>query len=114
MRARAVEPNRAEMSAAAKRLSPTQIIRSTAPSCWPSGFRPWLLAAAGPVRVMLLGGVPFPEEVFMWWNYVARTRDEVDAANRAWTEGTDRFGDPGSVLERIPAPTPPWQRPDPA
>ena len=71
-------------------------------------------SGAGPVRVMLLGGVPFPEEVFMWWNYVARTRDEVDAANRAWTEGTDRFGDPGSVLERIPAPTPPWQRPDPA
>jgi redox-sensitive bicupin YhaK (pirin superfamily) len=63
-----------------------------------------------PTRVMLLGGVPFHAEVFMWWNYVARSRDEVDEANQAWGEGSDRFGDPGSALTRIPAPTPPWSR----
>lgn len=63
-----------------------------------------------PMRVMLRGGVPFPEEVFMWWNYVARSRDEVDEANRAWGAGSDRFGDPGSALARIPAPTPPWTK----
>lgn len=66
----------------------------------------------GPTRVMLLGGTPFPDEVVMWWNYVARTRDEVDRANLEWAEGTDRFGDPGSVLDRIPAPVPPWRRAD--
>jgi redox-sensitive bicupin YhaK (pirin superfamily) len=63
-----------------------------------------------PTRLMFLGGEPFPEEVFMWWNYVARTRDEVDEANQAWGEGSDRFGDPGSALTRIPAPTPPWTK----
>ena len=68
---------------------------------------------SSPNRVMLLGGVPFPDEVFMWWNYVARTRQEVDDANQAWAEGSDRFGDPGSPLDRIAAPTPPWHRPDP-
>jgi redox-sensitive bicupin YhaK (pirin superfamily) len=68
--------------------------------------------ATGPTRVMLLGGTPFPDEVVMWWNYVGRTRDEVDRANQEWAEGTDRFGDPGSVLDRVPAPVPPWRRAD--
>jgi redox-sensitive bicupin YhaK (pirin superfamily) len=79
----------------------------------PAGAAGPTARGAAPARVMLLGGTPFPDEVFMWWNYVARTRDEVDDANQAWAAGTDRFGDPGSVLDRIPAPVPPWRRADP-
>jgi hypothetical protein len=67
------------------------------------------LEATAPARVLLLGGLPFGEQLVMWWNFVARTRAEVDAAVADWQEGTGRFGDVPSGLARIPAPTPPWQ-----
>ena len=52
-----------------------------------------------PARAMLLGGTPFEDELVMWWNYVARTRDEVAEAHRAWTaQDTDRFGEVPSPL----------------
>jgi redox-sensitive bicupin YhaK (pirin superfamily) len=35
-------------------------------------------------RLLLLGGLPFDEEIVMWWNFVARTGDEVAAAREAW------------------------------
>jgi redox-sensitive bicupin YhaK (pirin superfamily) len=55
-------------------------------------------------RALLIGGVPFPDAVFMWWNFVARTPDEVDLATEAWRAGSDRFGPVASPLARIPAP----------
>jgi redox-sensitive bicupin YhaK (pirin superfamily) len=61
-------------------------------------------------RTMLLGGEPFPEAVSMWWNYVARTHDEIDRANDDWRDGSDRFGPVDSPLPIVPAPTPPWSR----
>jgi redox-sensitive bicupin YhaK (pirin superfamily) len=61
-------------------------------------------------RVLLLGGEPFGEQVLMWWNFVARTREEVDAARAAWESGDDRFGAVPSGLPRIPAPPPAWRR----
>lgn len=42
-------------------------------------------------RVLLLGGVPFAEPVLMWWNFVARTPEEMAAARREWEEG-EAFG----------------------
>lgn len=67
------------------------------------------LSAAGDGRALLLGGVPFESKVLMWWNFVARTRDEVDAAAAEWNDGSDRFGEVTSDLERIPSPEPPWR-----
>ena len=67
------------------------------------------LVAGEPTRLMLLGGEPFEAEVAMWWNYVARDRDEIAQANVDWAEGHDRFGETASNLPRIPAPTPPWE-----
>ncbi|MBW3658406.1 MAG: pirin family protein [Actinobacteria bacterium] len=61
-------------------------------------------------RFLLLGGEPLGEEVAMWWNFVARDRDELEAAWRDWRDRTDRFGEVPSALERIEAPTPPWVR----
>lgn len=61
-----------------------------------------------PSRALLLGGVPFPEQVLMWWNYVARTRDEITAAHAAWTDRTDRFGEVPSTLAPIDTAGPPW------
>ena len=69
------------------------------------------LAARHPARVLLLGGEPFGEPILMWWNFVARTRDELDAAYRQWQADDPRFGRLRSPLPRIPAPPPFWARP---
>jgi len=43
-------------------------------------------------RLLLVGGVPFGEEVLLWWNFVARTYGEMEQATRDWQQ-TDRFGE---------------------
>jgi redox-sensitive bicupin YhaK (pirin superfamily) len=67
------------------------------------------LSAAGPARVLLLGGERFPEPILMWWNYVGRTHDEIATANRQWAARDPRFGRVASPLPRISAPPVPWQ-----
>ncbi len=64
-------------------------------------------------RLMLLGGEPLGTRVKMWWNFVARTTDEITAAWHDWQVGNeDRFGPVPSSLERMEAPRPPWLRAD--
>jgi len=65
----------------------------------------------GGARVLLLGGEPLGEPISMWWNFVARDRDELTRAWRDWNERTERFGHVASPLSRIEAPPPPWVRP---
>ncbi|MDT8914921.1 pirin family protein [Amycolatopsis sp. PS_44_ISF1] len=66
----------------------------------------------GPARVLLLGGPPFGEEILMWWNFVARTHEEVVAFRAAWEAGSNRFGAIPEVpgAPRIPAPALPRVR----
>jgi len=59
---------------------------------------------------MLLGGFPFDETIMMWWNFVARTQDEITAAYESWMKGDDRFGRVASTLARIEVGPPPWFR----
>jgi redox-sensitive bicupin YhaK (pirin superfamily) len=66
------------------------------------------LSARSATRVLLLGGVPFPEQILMWWNFVARTTDEVDGAYEQWQSADHRFGTVTSTLPRIGAPRPTW------
>ncbi len=61
-----------------------------------------------PSRAMLIGGVPFDERLFMWWNFVARTQDEISDAWRAWATGDERFGRVASPFARIEVSPPPW------
>jgi redox-sensitive bicupin YhaK (pirin superfamily) len=63
------------------------------------------LAVGGqPLRALLLGGAPFGETILMWWNFVARTNDEIVAAREDWQAGR-RFGEVRAHAgERIPAP----------
>jgi redox-sensitive bicupin YhaK (pirin superfamily) len=68
------------------------------------------LSADGRTRVLLLGGEPFSEPILMWWNFVARSRAELDGAYRQWEAGDPRFGRLRSPLPRIPAPPPFWGR----
>lgn len=66
-------------------------------------------AGAGGGRAMLLGGVPLGDRIQMWWNFVARTKEEITDAWRAWQDhDEDRFPSPPSGLARIDAPRPPW------
>jgi redox-sensitive bicupin YhaK (pirin superfamily) len=68
------------------------------------------LASAAGARVLLLGGVPFEEQIVMWWNFVARSNEEIVAARAEWLDG-DVFGDvAGYDGYRLPAPElPPGQ-----
>lgn len=42
-------------------------------------------------RIILVGGEPFGEQVVMWWNFVARSHDEIAQARAEW-ESHERFG----------------------
>jgi redox-sensitive bicupin YhaK (pirin superfamily) len=58
---------------------------------------------------MLLGGEPFEEPIVMWWNFVGRSRDEMDSAYASWDTQDGRFGRVASTLPLIPAKPPFWQ-----
>lgn len=66
-----------------------------------------------PARVVLLGGPPFGEDILMWWNFVARTHEEIVEFRDAWERESDRFGRvegyPGTP-QRLPAPALPTTR----
>lgn len=59
-------------------------------------------------RAILIGGTPFEEPLFMWWNFVGRSREEIDAMRESWRQRDDRFGVVASALAPINAPTPYW------
>ncbi|MGB3410646.1 MAG: pirin family protein [Microthrixaceae bacterium] len=59
-------------------------------------------------RALLIGGVPFEDPIIMWWNFVARTKDEIVEAQRSWMADDTRFGSVNSSLSRIPVGSPPW------
>lgn len=42
-------------------------------------------------RILIIGGEPFKEEILIWWNFVARTKQEINEATNAWNNQT-RFG----------------------
>lgn len=67
-----------------------------------------VLEAREPAQLLLIGGEPFEAAIHMWWNFVARSRDEIDEAVALWNARDQRFGETGSGLSRIPAPPTPW------
>lgn len=71
-----------------------------------------LEAGDAPVRLMLLGGEPFGEEILMWWNFVGRTDEEVRQWRAEWqelleaggqTSSSNRFG---ALVSENPIPAP--------
>ena len=74
----------------------------------PSGADEIELAPVGATpssRAVLLGGAPFRERVAMFWNFVARDRDELEEAAADWVSETDRFGPVGGGLPRMAVPS---------
>ncbi len=62
------------------------------------------LATIGGAKLILIGGAPFGERIVMWWNFVARTSEEIEAAKKAW-DLRERFGEvPGYDGPRLSAP----------
>lgn len=47
-----------------------------------------------PLQVLLIGGEPFDEPIVMWWNFIARSHDEIVAMREAWNsyESADAAG----------------------
>ncbi|GGK50150.1 pirin family protein [Nocardia camponoti] len=65
------------------------------------------VSTTGGTHFVLIGGEPFEEEMVMWWNFVARSHEEILAARLAWeAHDIDRFPDIAghTVDQRIPAP----------
>ena len=75
-------------------------------------FRPGdhISLKAGPqgARLMLLGGATMDGPRHIWWNFVASTKDRIDAAKEAWRAGDWAHGrfklPPADNAEFIPAP----------
>lgn len=70
-----------------------------------------------PARLLLIGGVPFDEKLVMWWNFVGRDHDEIEAFRAKWqsevVDGTNHEGDFGFVAYPsgpLPAPEMPTVR----
>lgn len=58
-------------------------------------------------RAVLLGGLPFEEELVMWWNFVGRSHDDIATQRRQWQEHDARFGAVKGyrgAVNRLPAP----------
>ncbi|MCE8510787.1 pirin family protein [Ruegeria pomeroyi] len=76
-------------------------------------FRPGdrLSLKAGPqgARLMLLGGATLGGPRHIWWNFVASSKERIDAAKEAWRAGDWRHGrfrlPPGDDGEFTPLPT---------
>jgi quercetin 2,3-dioxygenase len=72
----------------------------------PAGVPSLTLSLAGPGRLFVVGGVPLAEKLVMWWNFVARTHQEIVTARNAWERG--EFGPvsgyAGSPLSAPPLP----------
>ncbi|GAA2625734.1 pirin family protein [Dactylosporangium fulvum] len=65
----------------------------------------------GEARCFLLGGVPFEEELVMWWNFVARSHEEIVEARTAWMAAdTSRFIPVPGGEDPLPAPALPTTR----
>jgi len=43
-----------------------------------------LRAGASGGRLLLIGGIPFTEEIVMWWNFIGRSHDDVVESRAQW------------------------------
>lgn len=67
------------------------------------------LALPAACRVIVLGGTPFTEEIVLWWNFVAHSKNAIGQAHHDWEKADPRFGlVHGYDGERLSAPDLPW------
>jgi redox-sensitive bicupin YhaK (pirin superfamily) len=63
---------------------------------------PVILTAAGPARLLLLGGAPLDGPRHLWWNFVSSSTGRIGQAKADWREG--RFPQVPGEAEFIPLP----------
>ena len=71
----------------------------------PAGASALTLVATDRATVLLIGGQPFREKIIMWWNFIARSHDEIVKMRDEWqsqSPGITAFAD--GIGGRIPAP----------
>lgn len=72
------------------------------------GDRISVRAGAAGARIMLLGGATMDGPRYIWWNFVASSRDRIAAAKEAWRAGDWAHGrfrlPPEDAADFIPAP----------
>ncbi len=72
------------------------------------GDRVSIHAGAAGARVMVLGGATLSGPRYIWWNFVASSREKIEAAKEAWRAGDWAHGrfklPPNDNAEFIPAP----------
>lgn len=67
------------------------------------------LRSVDAARLAIIGGQAFEQPVTIWWNFVAREKDELSAACREWNSQDAKFGTvTGYDGAPLKAPTPPW------
>jgi redox-sensitive bicupin YhaK (pirin superfamily) len=54
-----------------------------------------LEAGDGPVRLLLIGGVPLDEQIVMWWNFIGRSHEEIVTFREEWQSDVVAAGNPG-------------------
>jgi len=87
-----------QASANGAQLAPGHLLYS------PTGRHELAVTAPAGSTLILLGGEPLGEPLLMWWNFVARTPEEIGAATAAWRAG--EFGSVGGY-QGDPLPAPP-------
>jgi len=60
------------------------------------------IVAANAARVLLCGGAPLDGERFLWWNFVASSKERIERAKADWL--AQRFGHVPGETEFIPLP----------
>ncbi len=63
------------------------------------------IALSDNAQILFLGGEPLNEKILMWWNFIGRSKEEIQQAITDWNAGSERFG---KVVndERIPLVSP--------
>lgn len=59
----------------------------------PTGNTEAAISVNEPSKLMLVGGVPFPEKILMWWNFIGREHEDIVTAREEWNARNDRFGE---------------------
>lgn len=71
----------------------------------PAGREGLVLSSAKSAKLILLGGEPFKERIVMWWNFIARSHDEIVQMRDEWQNQSARYPVFHDIIKgRIPAP----------
>lgn len=71
----------------------------------PPGKQILALSSSSGAKLILLGGEPFKEKIVMWWNFIARSHDEIVKMREDWQNQNPLFpAFEDRIGGRIPAP----------